>query len=225
MPCWRAPFAFLSLALRNRHLFIPWCLPSATTNYTALEGEVRVFRVTVEAVTWACDGRAGGHGRETERGCFWRASVSSGPPPHIQSLTLFIQRIPLKSNQEKYSLFVRFARQRGRSLPQPRRDQRSLKAPEDKKTSPVKGLFVPHTKQWGVSETVSESRLQIRFYARSKPIVMIHFGLCMCTQTQKPEQIQILQLLEEDKLHSEPGVRLLILDTVCVDQGKRSKVT
>ncbi len=53
---------------------------------------------------------------------------------------------------------------------------------------------------------------------------MIHFGLCVCTQTQKPEQIQILQLLEEDKLHSEPGARLLILDTVCVDQEKRSKV-
>lgn len=34
----------------------------------------------------------------------------SGPAPHIQSLTMFIQRIPLKSNQEKYSLFVRFAR-------------------------------------------------------------------------------------------------------------------
>lgn len=55
------------------------------------------------------------------------ASVSSGPPPHIQSLTLFIQHIPLTSNQEKYSLFVRFGRQSSGSSPQPRRDQRSLK--------------------------------------------------------------------------------------------------
>lgn len=55
------------------------------------------------------------------------ASVSSGPPPHIQSLTLFIQHIPLTSNQEKYSLFVRFGRQSGGSSPQPRRDQRSAR--------------------------------------------------------------------------------------------------
>lgn len=68
----------------------------------------------------------------------------SGAPPHIQSLTLFIQ--PLKSNQEKYSLFVRFARQRGRSLPQPSRDQRSARA-AGHRTGPVKGPFVPCLKR------------------------------------------------------------------------------
>lgn len=125
--------------------------------------------------------------------------VSGGPPssgatPHIQSLTLIIQHIPLKSNQEKYSLFVRFARPGVEVYHSPAeiKGHRELQL----RVSLLSYIYKPNE---GFQNLWASPELRSDFTLALKPVLMIHFGLCMHTQTQKPEQIQILQQLEENE--------------------------